>query len=150
MQHDTDLLAQLIAQKRQCLGRLQEMGGRQLDLVRAGELASLLDLLAVKQGMLAELQRIERGLDRFRGEDPDSRQWRSPDLRRRCADLLAECEALLGEIVKGEKESESLLTLRRDEAAQRLHGMHCAREARGAYHAASEPHGCQLDLRSET
>lgn len=150
MHLETDLLAGLIARKHQCLLELREMGRRQLELAAGGEMVRLMDLLAAKQAALGRLQRVERALDPFRAQSPEARAWRSPDDRARAAARLAECEALLGEIVRQEKESEREMVRRRDEAAARLRGVHSAAEARGAYTAAPEPQGAQIDLLSES
>ncbi|MCX7426539.1 MAG: hypothetical protein NTW96_13065 [Planctomycetia bacterium] len=147
---ETNELAALVERKHACLCRLREMGARQLELVRGGEMTALLDVLAAKQRLIGELQQIERALDPFRGEDADARHWPTPDERRRCAERLAECQSLLAEIVRGEKEGESELVRRRDEAAQQLQGAHVASQARGAYHAATPRSFSQLDLMSES
>ena len=146
----TDILAQLICAKRECLLQLRELGRRQLDLIEAGEMAALLEVLATKQRSLEQLQRIEKALDPFRDQDPQQRRWRSEEDRRRCAEQLQECETLLGEIVSQEKCSEGELIHRRDVAATRLQGVHLAGQVRGAYTASPAEHVSQLDLRSET
>ncbi len=110
-------------------------------------MTELLDVLSAKQQMIVELQRIERGLDPFRTQDPEQRSWRSPDERTRCAEQLNRCEALLAEIVRQEKHSERDLIRRRDEAAARLEGVHAASQARGAY-LARQPAASGLDLTS--
>jgi hypothetical protein len=147
---ETDVLSDLIGRKRSCLGQLRAIGERQLDLVRQGSVSDLLELLAVKQHVLVQLQQLERQLDRFRGEAPAQRRWRSPDARQECAARQAECESLLAEIMAQERQSEQELTRRRDEAAARLEKMHTASQARGAYLA--EPRGglARLDLISDT
>jgi hypothetical protein len=150
MELETDLLADLIARKHACLVGLREMGRLQMELVRLGEITRLLDLLATKQKAMAELQRIERALAPFRGQDPDGRHWRTPDARAACARQLSECEALLGEIVEREKRSEREMVRRRDEAAARLQGAHAASQARGAYTATPGAEGSRLDLLSDT
>jgi hypothetical protein len=147
---ETDLLAALIERKRACLGRMRELGERQLALVRAGEMAALLDVLAAKQRLIGELQQIERALDPFRNQDPDARRWRTHEDRRRCAERLAECESLLAEIVRREKQGERELTRRRDDTAQQLQGTHVAAQARGAYVSALPRNSSQLDLLSES
>ncbi len=145
---DTDLLSDWIRRKHNCLLHLRDLGRRQLELVRDGGMSELLDVLAAKQQLLVELQRVERGLDPFRGQDPDARPWRSPEDRRRCAEQLARCEALLAEIVSQEKESERDLLRRRDEAAQRLQGVHTAAQARSAYAGAVQSASSGLDMTS--
>jgi hypothetical protein len=147
---ETDILGDLIGRKRSCLAQLRAIGERQLDLVRLGSMTDLLELLAVKQHVLLQLQQVERELDRFRGEDPEKRRWRSPERRRECAAWLAECDALLAQIMAQERQSEQELTRRRDEAAARLEEVHTASQARGAYLAGPRSAVVQLDLVSDT
>lgn len=149
MELETDLLADLIARKLACLVGLREMGRLQMELVREGEITRLLELLSTKQKAMAELQRIEKAMDPFRRQDPDARRWRTSETRSECARQLHECEALLGEIVEQEKQSEQELVRRRDEAAVRLQGAHAASQARGAYTATSGAEGSRLDLLSD-
>lgn len=147
---ETDNLAELVAGKRSCLTELRDLGRRQLELIESGDMTGLLSLLAVKQKSLARLQRIERALDPFRQQDPESRVWRTPEDRQRCAGQAQQCEALLGEIVAQEKHAEGVLVRRRDEAAQRLQGAHFAGQARGAYQGGAAEPISQLDLTSES
>ncbi len=147
MSLSTDLLGDLIRRKHNCLLHLRDLGQRQLALVRRGSMDELLDVLAAKQHLLVELQRIERGLDPFRQEDPDERTWRSAEERQRCAEELARCDSLLAEIMTQEKQSEQELIRRRDEAARRLQGAHTAAQARQAY-TEDAPAPAGLDLTS--
>jgi hypothetical protein len=147
---ETDELAALVERKHGCLCRLRELGARQLELVRRDEMTALLDVLAAKQRLIGELQQIERGLDPFRGQRADTRPWRTPEERRRCAERLAECQSLLAEIVRQERQGESELARRRDAAARQLQGAHIASQARGAYHAATPRASSQLDLMSDS
>jgi hypothetical protein len=146
---ETDLLSDLIQRKRSCLAQLRGMGDKQFELARSGAITQLLELLAAKQHVLVRLQEVERQLDRFRGEDPERRQWRSPQKREQCAADQAECERLLAEIVIQEKRSEQELIRRRDEAAAQLSGAAWADQARGAYLAQPSGGPAQLDLVSE-
>ncbi len=147
---ETDILAQLIRAKRECLLQLRELGRRQLDLIDADDITSLLDILAAKQRPLVQLQRIERALDPFRNQDPEQRRWRSLGDRCHCAEQVQQCETLLGEIVSQERCSEGSMVRRRDEAAQRLQGAHLAGQACGAYTDGFSSHVSQLDLHSDT
>jgi hypothetical protein len=144
----TDVLANLIRHKRLCLEHLRAVGEKQLALVRAGSMTELLDLLAAKQPLLLRLQAVERELDPFRSQDPDARRWRTPDARQRCAAELAQCEALLAQIVRREKESERELVRRRDETAAQLETINSAGHARQAYLASYRESLSQLDLAS--
>ena len=146
---DTDLLSDLIQRKRSCLVQLRDMGTKQLELVREGNMTQLLELLAVKQQVLIQLQQVERQLDGFRGEDPQDRHWSSPRARQECAARLGECEQILVQIVAQEKQSEQELIRRRDEVASQLAGVHTANEARGAYLAQWQADAPQLNLVSD-
>lgn len=149
MPPETDLLNELIGRKHACLRRLREMGNRQLELVRAGTITELLDVLSAKQRVLGQLEKIERQLDPFRNQDAAGRRWQSEDERRLCARRLDECQALLAEIAAQENESRRELVRRRDLAAVELEGVHRAVRARGAYHAQLPPGPGQIDLLSE-
>ena len=147
---ETDVLAELIRAKYDCLSQWRDMGKRQLELIEGGDMPALLDVLAAKQRLLGKVQRIEKALDPFRDQDADSRPWRTGEDRRLCAEQLQQCEILWREIVSREKCCEGVLRQRRDEAATRLQGAHYAAEARGAYTAAPQDHVNQLDLHSGT
>ena len=147
---ETDTLAELIRTKHACLLRLSDMGCKQAELIDAGNMTALLDLLARRQRLLVQLQQIERALSPFRNQDADNRHWRSDEDRRACAEQLRQCEALLGEIIAREKRNESTLKRRRDEVALQLQGVHAAEVARGAYTAAPRNGTNQLDLLSDT
>ena len=148
-EYETDVLAGLIRTKHACLGELRDMGRRQLELIDRDDMTALLDLLAVKQRSLLKLQQIERALDPFRGQAPETRRWRSTEDRDRCAEQIRQCETLLAEIISQEKCGESTLTRRRDDAATRLQGAHLAGQARTAYTAGPAGKPNQLDLLSD-
>ncbi len=147
---ETDLLAELIHNKRECLLQLREMGRRQFELIDEGEMTALLDVLTTKQRLLDKLQPIERALDPFRDQDPNQRRWRTAEGRRLCTEQLEQCERLLAEIISQEKCSEGTLLKRRDEAANRLQSAHLAGQAREAYTAQPDSRVKQIDLFSNT
>jgi hypothetical protein len=149
MSQNTQLLGQLVARKHECLRLLREMGQRQFEMIRAGTITELLDVLSAKQRVLGRLQKIERGLDPFRNQDAARRRWASEDDRRQCSEMLNECESLLAEIAGQEKQSEEELIRRRDQAAAQLTGMQRGLRARGAYVAQPQRGLSQLDLFSE-
>jgi flagellar biosynthesis/type III secretory pathway chaperone len=146
MELDTQALTQLLAKKCELLLQLRQLGIRQAELIGAGDLGQLLNLLGVKQRVLANLQSTERQLDPFRLQSPEKRQWVNADARRRGAELAETCERLLAEVIQSEKLSEQQLVLRRDEAASQLHAVHHAAQARSAYSAQPPVHAMQVDL----
>ncbi len=151
----TDILMQLVRAKYTCLVQLRDLGRRQLELIDQGNVTGLLDALSVKQKPLSDIQRIEKALDPYRGQDPEQRQWRSPQDRAACARLVEECETLLKEIVSHEKRCEEIMVHKRDATANRLQQLRAAGRAQGAYAAAirstARPGAgtSQIDLSSE-
>ena len=146
---ETERLLELVDRKRQILAQLCQQGLKQLELVDRNELGELINVLSVKQQLIAALAQTQRELDPFRGQRPEDRQWRNPADRSRCAKLLEDCETLLAETIRQERQSESLLRARRDETAERLADANQARQARHAY-VSPDSHGPrQLDLASE-
>lgn len=146
---NTDLLAELIDKKHHVLEQLRQLSRRQTELIDQGDMTRLIRLLAAKQKLLGDLQSLESELHPFRDEDPESRQWRTPDARARCRQTAERCEALLGEIMLIEKQSESELTQRRDTVAAQLQGAHAASHATRAYTQSPPARSRQLDVTSE-
>jgi hypothetical protein len=132
---ETDTLAQLVANRLECLSQLRALGTRQLELVAEGDLTALLRVLAGKQRLLMRLQTLEVELAPFRNQAPEDRVWRDPADRVRCARMAEVCTVLMAEILEQERQSEGQLQSRRDEASTQLHGMHRANQASDAYRA---------------
>ncbi len=147
---DTDTLAALIAKKHELLVQLRDLGRRQMELIDLGDMTQLLKLLASKQRLLAGMHATERQLDPFRHQDPNTRPWPTAAARDRCAAMADECDKLMAEVMSREKQSESQLRYRRDEAAARLQGVHAAAQARQAYAEAPAIPVSHLDLLSES
>jgi hypothetical protein len=143
---ETDRLAELLNRKHHCLSELLEFGRQQLVLVDGGDITQLLRVLAAKQQLLMQLDGLERQLDPFRLQDPETRQWRTPVARAKAAEMITSTENLFREILLQEKRSEQRLRERRDDAAARLSGAHFASQARGAYAAELTRPIARLDL----
>jgi hypothetical protein len=135
---DTDRLMELIAAKQQVVELLVGLAQRQLDLAEQPEMAPLLKLLAAKQTVLDQLQRLERELDPYRTQDPDQRVWRNPADRQRCQAQADRCGLLLSQAMSLEKQGEAALLRRRQAAAAALEEAQSAADARTAY-TAPEP-----------
>ncbi|MGI9457893.1 MAG: hypothetical protein ACR2NU_15110 [Aeoliella sp.] len=129
----TDNLAELIRKKHQILVQLREIGRRQEQLVGEAQASNLMQLLGAKQHLINALQSVERSLQPFQAEDPDSRLWRSPAQRADCAEQAVACKNLLAEVMELEKRQEIRMTERRDEVASRLKQAGAARQAANAY-----------------
>src|SRR5688572_8848531 len=130
---ETDFLAQLIDARHHVLVQLQELARQQAVLVQDGDMTRLMSLLAVKQRLLNTLQDHERKLEPFRVQDPEQRLWRSNADRQRCREVAEHSELMLGEILRVERQCETELIQRRDDAAKLLQGAHSAARATQAY-----------------
>ena len=146
---ETDILADLIRAKRECLLQVRDLGRKQMELIEKGEMTALLDLLSVKQKSIMQLQRIEKTLDPFRRQDPEQRAWSAPEARAACAEQVEQCDILLAEVIKNEKYCETALIRRREEAANQLQGAHLAGCARQAYLSGPDLPMHNLDLSTE-
>ncbi len=135
----TTALAKLVDQKRRLLEQLLAVGRRQGELIGEGDIASLLKLLTAKQQLIAALRSVEQSLAPFHTEDPDTRQWPSPQHRTACAADSATCERLLAEVIALEKEQEGQMVRRRDGVAERLQKTQSAHAASAAYQPHKRP-----------
>jgi hypothetical protein len=145
---DTDALAELVARKLRVVTQLRELTVRQPSLVEAGEMKSLLRVLASKQKLLEEVQRLDGRLEPFRRQDPEQRVWRSPDDRRRCREEAEQCHRLVEEIKVLESRDKDQLVRQRDSVSRELEQAHAAAAARTAYQPAEFSGG--LDLCSDS
>lgn len=130
-----DKLAELIAHRHACLSQLHKLGLKQCELVSTGEVGGLLRLLSVKNQLIAALQTIEQQLAPFHAQEPDQRIWSSTAAREQCAKQVAECQALLEEIMQMERDNEQKMTERRDRVASQLQAVQSSGIARRAYQA---------------
>lgn len=130
---ETDRLAELVAVKLKIVELVVQLARRQLALVQGGDLTDLLKLLAAKQTVLAQLARIQRELDPFRAQEPETRAWRSPGDRLRCQEHARQCDDLLAEAMRLEKQGEAGMLARRDSAAALLSNVSAAVDAHSAY-----------------
>jgi flagellar biosynthesis/type III secretory pathway chaperone len=145
---DTDVLAELIDQKYEVLSLLRQLARAQVTIIQDSDMTRLMKLLATKQNLLNQLQDLERQLDPYRDQDPDSRQWRSPEHRQQTRDMATRCESLLNELMLIEKQCEGDLVVRRDAASTQLQGVHNVTQATNAYLSNGPTHS-QLDLSSD-
>ncbi|HVA46652.1 MAG TPA: hypothetical protein VNH11_09785 [Pirellulales bacterium] len=142
---ETDVLLQLTARRHALLEQLYVLGRRQLELIDERDMNQLIHVLSAKHHVLAELQQVEKRIDPFRNQDPESRRWRNPQTRESCGDHVSKGDQLLRDIREQEKLAEERLRRHRDEAAARLRLAHSAAQTRLAYSAPVSATG-RLDL----
>lgn len=146
---ETDRFAQLIDERLAVLVQLLALARRQTGLIDDSDLSALLKVLAGKQRLVTQLQSLDRQLAPFSQVDADSRVWATGEVRERCKQQAARCEAVLRQILATERQAEEQMILRRDETAERLAAMNQATHAQRAYVAAPLPPSTSLDLTSE-
>lgn len=129
----TEKLANLVTKKHQVLNQLYEVGRQQLEIASQPDVSTLLQLLASKQELITELQRIERDLIPHRKESPEQRQWHSANDRAACAQQAHECSALLDEVLLLENQSVDRVTARRDKVAAQSQPLYTSTQVRTAY-----------------
>jgi hypothetical protein len=132
---NTERLAALVMSKQQVLEILVQMSRQQLALIDAGDLGTLMKLLAGKQTVITHLHHIERELTPFRDEEPEQRVWTSPDHRTACQARAQQCNSLLAEVMDLERRAESSMHQRRNATAAALSSLQAGAEAKAAYHA---------------
>jgi hypothetical protein len=129
----TDRLAALVAAKLQLVEMLLRLAERQLALVSENQTGGLLKVLAAKQGVLDQLQRLERELDPFRGENPEARHWRHSSQRAECQQQVELTSQLLAQVMNLEKQGEAAMLRRRETIEAELASVQSAADARHAY-----------------
>lgn len=146
----TERLAKLIQLKHDVLAQLWELSRRQAEVIAADEVDRLMSLLAQKQTLLNQLQRVEVVLEPYRSDDPEARLWKSSEDRRRCQVVAERANLLLQQLVTLEKQAEGKLVESRDRTARELASASSAYAARQAYVPAPTGAHRGLDLMSET
>jgi flagellar biosynthesis/type III secretory pathway chaperone len=129
----TTRLAALITAKQQVLEILVQLGHKQVALIAAGDMTSLMKLLGGKQSVMSHLQMIEQAMTPFRDEDPEARIWESPTHRAACQARADQCNTLLREAMRLEQTAESEMIKRRDSTQTTVTTLQAAADARAAY-----------------
>jgi hypothetical protein len=129
----TERLAALITSKQQVLEILVQLSRQQVALIAAGDMTTLLKLLAGKQTVMNHLQIIERELAPFRDDDPDQRIWESPSHRAACQTRADQCNGLLAQAMDLERQAESTMHERRNSTAAALSALQAGANAKAAY-----------------
>jgi hypothetical protein len=146
----TDRLSQLITAKHEVLTQLRALADRQLAALAADDIDRLLSILAQKQKLLNQLQGLERLIDPFRQQDPETRRWSSPEARRECQVIADRASLLLTEVIALEQQAGAAAVQTRDLTASQLAEVTGAMAARQAYVASPAAAHGGLDLMSET
>ena len=150
MDLSTEQLSELIQQKSVLVRELHKLVSKQQAMIRDQEV-DLIPLLAVKQKVLEALTVVDRSMDPFRQQDPETRRWVSPEARIACRQEAERCETLFREVLLMENDCTRTLQEQQMKTREQLQGAVAAGHASRAYQQATpRPHyQASLDLTSE-
>lgn len=135
----TDELARLIHDRHKTLSELRIVAARQFKVIEDQELSKLLELLAIKQGLINRLMECDRALDPFRQQTPEERVWASEDLRECCRLMIEESSQWLDDVKQLEAAAESLARDRKSEVSELVDTAANRAQAVSAYLNANKP-----------
>lgn len=144
----TDLLADLMAQRLGTLDELVKLARRQRELAQEGSLVGVVEALTAKQPLVDQLLAIERALDAYRDDDPETRVWRNEEVRNRTRRISELSQPLLVETLAIENECERLLTILKEDVGSQLRMSQGVDVARRGYVGKTSRRG-SLDLSTE-
>lgn len=116
----TDKLHALVAAKVDVLQQLCELARQQSTITHVGDATLLLSFLSRKQPLMDQLAEVQADLAVYAADDPQTRVWRSTQLRQSCRAASDRCQQLLAEVVFLEKQSLDEMSSRRDALAAQL------------------------------
>ncbi|MHC2067404.1 flagellar protein FlgN [Bremerella sp. T1] len=147
---ETDQLVQLIDQKHEVLTQLLTLSQYQLRLAgHDSHIDDLMRVLAAKQTLIERLTRIDRTMDPFRQQNPESRVWRSASERTQCSQKAKQCEVLLTELKQLEHKSTEVVASHRDEISKLLRETHTSVDSASAYSEMNAPTSGGFDFTAE-
>ena len=144
----TDLLADLMAQRLGTLDELVKLARRQRELALEGSLVGVVEALTAKQPFVDQLLAIERALNAYRDDDPETRVWRSEEVRNRTRRIAELSQPLLVETLAIENECERLLMAVKEDVGTQLRMSQGVDVARRGYAGKTARRG-SLDLSTE-
>lgn len=144
----TDRLADLMAERLRTLGELVKLARRQRELAHEGSLVGVVEALSAKQPYVDRLLAIERDLNPYRDEDPETRVWRDEEAKTRTRRMAELSQPLLAETLAIETECERILVALKEETATQLGAAQGAEAVRRGYGGRTTRRG-SLDLSTE-
>jgi flagellar biosynthesis/type III secretory pathway chaperone len=146
----TDRLADLIERKHDVLTQLCKLSACQFRLAGHDQhIDDLMRVVATKQTLIERLLELDRHIDPFRAQPPESRTWRSEADRTRCSGLARECQAMLDELRSLEVQGTERVQSHRNAISRQLQETQSASGSIAAYHGADQPALGSFDLSAE-
>ncbi len=117
------MLIKILEKRADAFDRIYVTSLRQGELAHGNDMPGLLEVLAAKQRMLDDLERIERELDPYRDTPPEKRRWATDEERRYADRLIRRCEIRLRAIIDQDRESERILAEKRSDIQKELRNL---------------------------
>lgn len=133
----TDLLLGCMRQRCEILEALRTLAESQAMTAGQAEIDLMLGVLGRKQALFEELADVQRLLQPYMHDDPESRLWRTPQQRQQCRQLAELGQRILRETMHIEQQTLEDMTLRRDAVATQLQDGQDSILAQTAYRADS-------------
>lgn len=142
-------MLELFGQEQACYTSLLDLSRRQKAVIESGDTTALIRLLGQKQQVLGNVTRIEGELGVYKQDWPAFRETLD-DNDRQVLDLaLATVGELLAELIELEKDSELLLTRRREKSLDDLVNSSRRAAVRNSYLRRGESYSCFPDVASD-
>jgi hypothetical protein len=135
----TEQLFSLMEAKLGLLSELRNVAMHQSEAVDKQDLGELLQLLGRKQSLMDRLLAIQDLLRPFQQEDPETRQWSSPERRASCQTTKRKCDQWLQEILVMEQRAMEVMSSHRDAVSGQLVQATDAMRLSRAYGFESDP-----------
>ncbi|GHT32050.1 hypothetical protein FACS1894214_3760 [Planctomycetales bacterium] len=113
-------LYSLMQNEESVLTRLYSQSLTQLEIVRGGDTARLIEFLARKQQTVAEFEELQQQLAPHRNILPEQRKWKNENERKQTEELISRCGELLKMIVENDTASTGELSSQKDEVEKQL------------------------------
>ncbi|WP_372716402.1 hypothetical protein [Novipirellula sp.] len=149
---NSDELTSLVQQRHAAALALVELGHAQLAAVQAGRMNELMQLLSQKQQPLSTLSELSKRLHAAIGDDPETRQWASGEMRSECQAQHEATETMLLDLMKIESDCEQQLTKNRGAIEEQIRRSDGAKQANRSYAQSTQAAatcGGSLDLSSQ-
>jgi len=130
---DTKRLQELGKRKRDLLRAARELSIQQVEVMQSDDMGMLLSILSRKSEILDTLAILHKDLEPYRSEQPEERHWDSSTARSECRATFAEIDRLLEELSQMDKSALDQLTSQRDMLAGQIAQFTTAEVVQNAY-----------------
>lgn len=130
---ESQRLLHCVQSKFELVEQLYELTCQQMDCLESSEVEDLLTVLGQKQFLFDQIAEVREELEPLLSVDPDQRNWRDPQERQQCRELVQRCKERMQEILRMEESSLGRLTERKQLISEQLNYMSSAQRVDSAY-----------------